>query len=221
MKNLFLVLMFVSTMGYAQISDFNYSDYKAYKMTISNLSQEEQAVYLARICEKNLLSEFAWIDYSKGIGYFIIKNNSSIDEVERLLIDSKKLIVSDTKEITLNDDFFLEMYMQKGGINGECVLNQPPNYIYLGKGNEMKSESFYQVAKKIWVNKYPDYYDAFYKNSSSPNELIKQTYPEHFPEYIKTGNSELDDKEFAKAKEEWSKNYPEEVEQYNLIKKSN
>ena len=222
MKSLVLVLLFVSTFGYSQISDFNFSDYRAFKMSISNLSQQEQAVYLARITEKNFLAEFSWIDFKNGMGYFLIKKSNTIDEIERLLIDSKKLVVSDVKEITLNDDFFLEMYMQKGGINGECVLNQPPNYIYLGKGNEMKSESLYQVAKRIWVSKYPDYYNAYYNVSGSPaKEVGNNSLPEHFPVYKKTGNSEYDDMEYAKAKLEWINNYPEEVEQYRLMEKSN
>lgn len=212
MKSLIVFFLFVTTVGYSQSSEFNFNDYKAYKMTINNLPSSEQAMYLARLTEKNLLSEFTWIDYTAGMGYFIIKKENSCSEIEKLIGKTYNLTVSDSKELILNDDFFLNMYLQKGGIKGECVLNQPPNYVYLGKGNESKTELFYHIAKEIWVKKYPEYYNAYYTNNSE-KKGSKEEMPRHYPIYVNTGNVEYDSSAYDKAKQEWIKNYPEEVEQ--------
>jgi hypothetical protein len=49
-------------------------------------------------------------------------------------------------------------------------------------------------------------------DSAKPIYIPEHQYAPHYPIYINTGNPELDAQTFDKAKQEWIKNYPYEVE---------
>jgi hypothetical protein len=51
--------------------------------------------------------------------------------------------------------------------------------------------------------------------NTKPNEVLKKRsdgMPDHYPYYISTGNPEYDNSIYDQAKQEWIKNYPNEVE---------
>lgn len=208
MRNFFVCLLFVSTFSYSQNTNFNLTNYKTYSVVISNLKNQEQAIDIVKNAEKSLWSEFAWIDFKTGIGYFINNNSMQMSNITSL-INSKGLTCSNTKEINLDNNLFLEIYSNRSGLKSESLKNQPLNYINLG--DQQKSELFYQIAKEIWIKKYPESYNALY-NSDYKND--KEYMPEHYPVFVNTGNSEQDNANYENAKQEWIKNYPDEVEQF-------
>jgi hypothetical protein len=208
MKSWIVFFLFVSTIGYSQSSDFNLSELKAFKTTIGNLSNQEQAIIIENTLEKILMSEFSFVDYSTKTGYFIIKNNNYIAAIEANINSLNNYTCSNSQEITLDENLFLEMYSKRGGMKNGDLKNQPPNY-YFVNGNDKKTELLYQVAKEIWVKKYPESYNALYNSDNKGKEYV----PEHYPVFVNTGNPENDNFIFDKAKQEWIKNYPDEVEQ--------
>lgn len=204
MRNFFVCLLFVSTFSYSQNTNFNLTNYKTYSVVISNLKNQEQAIDIVKNAEKSLWSEFAWIDFKTGIGYFINNNSMQMSNITSL-INSKGLTCSNTKEINLDNNLFLEIYSQRSGIAKELIGKNIPNYINLS--NQFKSETFYGTAKEIWVKKYPESYDELHNY----NNYNKAYIPEHYPKFINSGNLEYDSNMYAKAKQEWLKNYPEET----------
>ncbi len=215
MKSLIVFFLFVSTIGYSQNSDFNLADYKAFKTTISNMSNKEQSVFIENTMEKNLMAEFSYVDFSTGTGYFIIKNNNYIAAIEAIINSLNNYTCSNSQELALTDNLFLEMYTKRGGLKNEDLKNQPPNYFYVN-GNQKKTELLYQIAKEKWIKKYPESYNSLYNSNSESKEYI----PEHYPVLINTGNPESDNAINAKAKQEWLKNFPEEYEQLRKRKRS-
>lgn len=212
MKSLVVLFLFVTTISFSQNSNVNLSDFKAYKIALGNLSNQEQAINIAKTTEKELLSEFSWIDFSSGVGYFIVKNNKNITATESYLRSLNNINFSNTQEIRLEDNLFLELYSKKSGIKNESLQNQIPDYINLA--SKTTSELFYQTAKEIWSNKYPENYKAIY-NAEDKNRNIQkdENTPEHYPVYINTGNPDYDNSVYDQAKKEWIINYPGEVEQ--------
>ena len=206
MRNLFVCLLFVSTFSYSQNLNFNLTNYKTYKLVIGNLTNQEQATNIINNAEKSLLSEFAWVDFKTGIGYFINNKSMQISSITSLIKNSSGLTCSNTQEINLDNNLFLEIYSQRSGLIKESIKNKLPDYINLG--DQKKSEFFYQTAKEIWIKNYPENYNSLNNNE----EINKENIPEHYPVFINTGNFELDNSKFDNAKQEWIKNYPDEVE---------
>ena len=203
------MMLFISSSCLAQNADFNKNEYKFYSISISNLKNQEQANSISELSEKNLLSEFSWVDFSTNTGFFLLNNASKISEIEKIINSNYGLSVFETKEINFDNELFLKIYYQKGNGKSEYSINQPPDYIHFGIGNESKSEKFYQMAKKIWINKYPESYNALYNNNeeqsfkSSKNENKYYELPSDFPKFIDTGNPQSDITDYQKTKDDW------------------
>lgn len=213
MRNFFVCLLFVSTIGYSQSNDFNLSEYKAFKTTIGNLSNQEQAVIIENTMEKILMSEFSWVDFSTGTGYFIIKNNNYIAAIESIINSLNNYNCSNSQELTLNENLFLEIYSKKSGIKNEDIKNIPPNFIDIS-GNGKKSELLYRLAKEIWVKKYPESYNALYSNKTVQEikeikEVNNIELPSDFPKFINSGNQQSDNFIYQKTKDDWILKNPE------------
>jgi len=201
------MMLFISSSCLAQNADFNKNEYKFYSISISNLKNQEQANSISELSEKNLLSEFSWVDFKTGIGYFINNKSMQISNITSL-IKSNDLTCSNIQEINLDNNLFLEIYSNRSGLKSESLKNQPLNYINLG--DQQKSELFYQTAKEIWIKKYPQYYDAIYNNNSNNIKSNNNYTPLHYPKFIHTSNIDFDNSVFDRAKREWIKKFPAE-----------
>jgi hypothetical protein len=201
--------MFATTLGFSQITKVNLADYKAYKITVTDILDQLHAENIAKSLEKSNLATLVWIDYVKGEGYCILKSDKLIAKVETE-INNQKATWINTQEINLDDNKFFGIYSQKGGTATNGLSESQPNYVKLI--NESESAMFYHNAKQIWMNKYPEIYKSEYgvKSVVGGEKRNIQDMPEHCPKFINTGNPDYDNSVYEQAKREWIKNYPEE-----------
>lgn len=204
MRALVLFFLIVTNIGFSQNIHFNLSDYQAYKMPIINVNNQKQADEVSRAIEKNHFAELVWIDYKKSEIYLITMNSIKQHEIISYVNNYYNIRFGDIEELNLDNELYLNIYAQKSGILYENIPNQIPESIYLG--DPEKSEKMFQIAKELWVNKYPEKYDEIY-NGNKSKEL---KFPEHYPIFVNTGNIDHDNVVFDNAKKEWIKNYPDE-----------
>lgn len=209
MRSLILLFLFITILGYSQSTKIYLADYKTYNIIISNLDNQNMADELAGTIQKSFLSEFAWIDYPSGKGYFIMEKNKPVSKIEAVIKNTNNYTFSNTQEIDLSDDLYLEIYTRKGRMEVSALSFQEPKYLMIE--NENTSALFFHNAKEIWIKNYPEAYNSVYHVKVNNNN--KEYIPEHYPKFINTGNPEQDNSVYAKSKQEWLKNYPEEVEQ--------
>lgn len=119
-----------------------------------------------------------------------------------------------------NDDFrideFNETLLKYPGVSSSSYVNEPAQYRFKCViNNKVSAEDIklllYQFELKMDAN-------SLYSKNNEVNvkpgkpKSAEQLVAPHYPDFINTGNPEQDAQNFDKAKQEWIKNYPEEVE---------
>ncbi|OFY86486.1 MAG: hypothetical protein A3F72_14970 [Bacteroidetes bacterium RIFCSPLOWO2_12_FULL_35_15] len=200
MKKLLILFVFISSTCFSQVGPvFNFEKNKAYKITMKGADNLVKADNIERQMEKLQLAIFSFVDPTTSMGYFIVDNLNKIQEIEKTLNNEKDFSFSSFEEIPLTEESFLEMYMKRGGFEKAEFSKNIPKQIVMGPYQELSS-SLYLKALIVWEKKYKN---AF-------NKL--QGLPEHYPVFFNTGNPEYDNARYGQAKEDWIKNYPDEVE---------
>ena len=153
MRNLFILLLFLSGYCYSQEPVFNFEKNKAYKITMKGADDFKKADLIARTMEKNQLSIFAYVDPSTSAGCFIVDNFYKVHEIEKMINNQAGFSYVGFEEIPLNEELFLDIYMKRGGYNPDEFASQPPKKIIMGPFNEL-SNSLNKKAIEIWEKKY-------------------------------------------------------------------
>lgn len=206
--------MLFPILSFSQKQNYYLDDLKLFTIKIINLNNIEKATEITKSLEKEMLSEMAWLDINSKICYCIIHKNKNIAEIETYIKTFNGLNCSNTKEIILTDDLFLQIYSQKSGVKPVNFEKQLPNYITFNDNNQ--SEIYYHTAKEIWINKFPESYNALYseKTVREIKEVNNLELPADFPKFIDTGNPKSDNYNYQKAKENWILENPEK---YKII----
>lgn len=201
MKKILILFVFISSTCFSQVGPvFNFEKNKAYKITIKGVDILLKADYIERQMEKLQLAIFSFVDPTTSMGYFIVDNLNKVQEIEKTLNNEKGFSFIGFEEIPLTEENFLEMYIKRGGVEKAEFSKNIPKQIVMGPYQELSS-SLYLKALIVWEKEYKNVY----------NKL--QGLPEHYPVFFNSGNPEYDNSKYGHAKEEWVKNYPDEVEQ--------
>lgn len=172
MKKILIVLVFISSACIAQEPVFNFEKNKAYKITMKGADDFNKADNIARSSEKMQLAVFSYVDPTTSTGYFIVDNFYKVHEIEKMINNQDGYNYTGYEELQLTEDFFLDIYMKRGGFEPSEFSNQTPKKVQMGPFTEL-SNSLYTRAKKVWVNKYPESYKALIppKKELTPEEL--------------------------------------------------
>lgn len=165
MKKYFIFILALMSLNfiYAQ-STINLSDWKVSKLYINGLTDDNRSDYLARAIEKLNLATFAAFSSEESYGYVIYTSSqnleSIIDYINQALTGYE---VTKNEEMPLTKELYLQIYSLRNNIKAEDIDKQMPKYIQLGPKNEL-SMQLYDLAKQIWIEKYPEAYNRMKKD---------------------------------------------------------
>lgn len=108
---------------------------------------------IERLMEKMKLSLFSYVDTITSTGYYIVDNFYKVHEIEKAINNQNGYKYIGNEEMQLTEDFFLEIYMKRGGFKSSEFSSQLPRKIQMGPFNEL-TNGLYNKAKEIWEKKY-------------------------------------------------------------------
>lgn len=148
---------------------------------------------------KNGFADFKLLPKNQYVAYFKVLSDDAflLDEFNETLLQSG--LVTSTTLVKENDK-----YRIKGVFNNSATADDV-KIILFQFGLKMDPESL-----KDKNNSIPD--------SAKPIYVPEHALAPHYPVYVNTGKQDYDAQEFDKAKQEWIKNYPEEVNKLRGIK---
>jgi hypothetical protein len=121
--------------------------------------------------------------------------------------------------VTGNDDFkideFNEILLNYPGVSSSGYVNEPAQYRFKCViSNKVSAEDIklllYQFGFKMDANSLHSRNNEVNVKQEKTRSTEQLSAP-HYPDYVNTGNPELDAQTFDRAKQEWIKNYPDEV----------
>ncbi len=153
MRRFLILLVFISSACIAQESGFNFEKNKAYKITMKGADDFNKADNIQRLMEKMKLSLFGYVDPATSTGYFVVDNFYKVHEIEKMIDNQEGYKYTGYEEIKLTEDFFLDIYMKRGGFeSAEFTLNSPKR-IQMGPFIQLTNDLF-SKANEIWEKKY-------------------------------------------------------------------
>lgn len=176
MKKIFLyILIWNVSLLNAQTNPktFDLSKYYVFKFNTRGINDFKTADYVARSIEKSELTLFSAFKYNEEIGYAIVTDTYYAHEIEKYINNMMVNIHLEEPEILeLTEDLFLDMYFTKSDVIQNKTTQLPP-FISMGPYTQLAND-LYALAKKIWVNKYPEAYKAMFHSAPLTPEQIEE-----------------------------------------------
>lgn len=199
-SGILVFFLLVTLTSIAQNQTIDLSKKIALKISIKGADSIDKADLIGRQIEKLQLALFSYVDPTSGIGYFIVENNEKEIEIQSTVNSEQGYSITESQQINLTDELFIEMYMKRGGFQKNEFATNTPKIILLGSNNDL-TNSLYLKAIVVWKSLY----------SISYNKSIGAA--EHHPIFVNTGNPNNDNEMYNQEKQNWVNNYPNEVEQ--------
>ncbi len=155
-KYIAIILLSISINFLYSQSNINLPTWNVSKLYVNGLTNNDRADYIARALEKVNLVIFAAFSSEEGYGYVMYINSQNIGNVIDYInqaLTGYEVTKNDTMQLT--KDLYLQIYYMRNNIKSQDIKNQMPQYIQLGPKNEL-SVQLYELAKQIWIEKYPE-----------------------------------------------------------------
>jgi len=199
MKKLFFFLFFLLSIVAIAQNNVNLKEYNCYKIVTNGVANVNISKIIGN-CEKSEKADFACFDKNSMSIFFILNKYQQINELIDFVNNAENIKLNNAIDINLTEEMFFDLYLKRSdSFNNEKI----PEDIVLG--NKSNSDKFFQIVKQYW---YKTKIDNNIKNNSTNINL-----PPHYPVFRDTGNPEYDKTFYETQKQEWIKNYPNEVEQ--------
>lgn len=176
MKKIFLYILICNVSllnAQTNLKTFDLSKYYAFKFNTRGINDFKTAEYVARTIEKSQLTLFSAFNYNEEIGYAIVTDTYYAHEIEKYINNMMMNIrIEKTENVELTEDLFLDMYFTKSNAIQNKTTQLPP-FISMGPYTQL-ADDLYALAKKIWINKYPEAYKAMFQPSPLTPEQIEE-----------------------------------------------
>lgn len=176
MKKIFLYILIWNVLllnAQTNPKTFDLSKYYAFKFYTKGINDFKTADYVSRTIEKSQLALFSAFNYNEEVGYAIVTETYYAHEIEKYINNMMVNIrVEEPENVELTEDMFLDMYFTKSDAIQNKTSQLPP-FISMGPFTQL-ADDLYALAKKIWINKYPEAYKAMFHPSALTPEQIEE-----------------------------------------------
>lgn len=144
-----------------------------YKVNISGLSNDEQALYASRLiteCNNVLIARV----YESGEGNIFAEGEISFNEILQKLSVIPGIEIGERYQIKAVPQDYMDTYNNYRRYPVDLTKSMPPQVIILDKEKQSRA---YSVMKTLWMEKYPELYQQTISpsdDSSNPEKIEKE-----------------------------------------------
>lgn len=184
MKKILLLAVFTI------IGAFSFGQSNFYQVKVENMASKSDAQQIIQVINKVAASNNCT---------FKNEGNSFIFGTQQILNPST------FKSKLLKAGYTISIFVDESEEIKKLMIDYPN---YINTGNNEKDKQQFEQARQKWIADHPTKYYRI-KAIESHQLLLTEPATNEYPKYIDTGNPELDDENYARAKREWIKNHPE------------
>lgn len=203
--NVFLIFMFFASLGNSQSAKIEFKNSKSngnntvfVYFKINRLINNDEIENLKQIFSNDINIKEHFLNNSSDCK-MILNNTIGAEYIRKKLLSAG--LDFDLSTVVINDNKLLKemiIALQKNRTDG-----MPEHYpVFINTGNPDIDNANYDNLKKDWMENYPVEY-AKLRGITIDEVYSEQINSNHEPQFIDTGNPDIDKKSFNKAKIKW------------------